>query len=330
MAALARAAPCPRLFLRSTTTSSSTSAASPQPTPSPPRPSRRIVRCSSAASYYSSSLWLAPPSCQQQQQRRSFGCTRSVRRDLTKKNHYERLQVPQSATRSDIKKSFYKLSKTHHPDANRNDPNAAHTFSLLSESYTLLSDPSRRSLYDRDVMARLQTPSSTHSPHHGSYHSAAHHSAGGRPASGLSKRRGSFRGPPPSFYRNGGWGAHADRRRRAHDDTAGSASNSSASSSSSSSHYTHYTNYESPGPGRLDEEGVPLHFDKEAHRRTHEKEDRRRWARRRRALDEEGVEFEPQTSLGAHFAIVLGILGATVLVPVWYWNTMSGKRRKEF
>ncbi|KAM3507463.1 hypothetical protein MY11210_007130 [Beauveria gryllotalpidicola] len=325
MAALARAAPCPRLFLRSTTTSSSKSA-SPQAASSPLHPSRRIVRCSAAA-YYSTCLWLTPPSCQQQQQqqqRRSFGCTRSMRRDLAKRNHYERLQVPQSATPSDIKKSFYKLSKTHHPDANRNDPNAAHTFSLLSESYTLLSDPSRRSLYDRDVMARLHPPSSTHSPPHGSYHSAAHHShhhpAGGRPASGLSKRRGSFRGPPPSFYRNGGWGAHADNQRRAHDDTAASASTSSSS---------HYTNYESPGPGHFDE-GVPLHFDKEAHRRTHEKEDRRRRARRRRALDEEGVEFEPQTSLGAHFAIVLGILGATVLVPVWYWNTVSGKRRKGF
>ncbi|OAA37934.1 DnaJ domain protein [Beauveria brongniartii RCEF 3172] len=321
MAALARAAPCPRLFLRSTTT---TSSSSPQPAPSPPRLSRRIVRCSAAAYYSTTSLWLAPPSScqQQQQQRRSFCCTRSVRRDLAKRNHYERLQVPQSATPGDIKKSFYKLSKTHHPDANRKDPNAAHTFSLLSESYTLLSDPSRRSLYDRDVMARLHPPSYAHSPPHGSYHSAAHHHhhpAGGRPASGLSKRRGSFRGPPPSFYRNGGWGAHADRRRRAHDETT-------ASSSSSS----HYTNYESPGHGRLDDEGVPLHFDKEAHRRTHEKEDRRRWARRRRALDEEGVEFEPQTSLGAHFAIVLGILGATVLVPVWYWNTVSGKRRKEF
>ncbi|KAM3441399.1 hypothetical protein MY4824_001523 [Beauveria thailandica] len=341
MAALARAAPCPRLFLRSTTTTttSSSMSASRQPTPpSPPRSSRRIVRCSAAAYYSPASLWLAPlSSCQQQQQqqRRSFGCTRSVRRDLAKRNHYERLQVPQSATPGDIKKSFYKLSKTHHPDANRKDPDAAHTFSLLSESYKLLSDPSRRSLYDRDVMARLHAPSYAHSPPHGSYHSAAaahnhhhhhhhHHPAGGRPASGLSKRRGSFRGPPPSFYRNGGWGAHADRRRRAHDETASSASASSSSSSS------HYTNYESPGHGRLDDEGVPLHFDKEAHRRTHEREDRRRWARRRRALDEEGIEFEPQTSLGAHFAIVLGILGATVLVPVWYWNTVSGKRRKEF
>lgn len=73
---------------------------------------------------------------------------------------------------------------------------------------------------------------------------------------------------------------------------------------------------------------MPLHFDREGHRRTHENEDKRRWARRRRALDDEDVEFEPQTSLGAHFAIVLGILGATVLVPVMYLNNLSGKKKK--
>ncbi|KAJ6783175.1 hypothetical protein PWT90_03746 [Aphanocladium album] len=237
-------------------------------------------------------------------------------------------------------RSFYRLSKAHHPDANRNDPNAAHTFSLLSESYTLLTDPSRRAVYDRDVMQRiLQTSGTTNgAPQHGSYHSSAY-SAGGRPASGLSKRRGTFRGPPPSFYRNGGWGAQSEKRRRAYEEAASSASSSSSSSS------THYTNYEGgaggdtfkaqqdPG-GRFTkaEEDVPPHFDKEAHRRTHEKEDQRRWARerRKRALDDDDVEFEPQASLGAHFAIVLGILGATVLVPVWYLNTMSGKKKKEY
>lgn len=48
-----------------------------------------------------------------------------------------------------------------------------------------------------------------------SSHSAHHHKggaggggsyAGSRPASGLSKRRGTFRGPPPSFYEQGGYG----------------------------------------------------------------------------------------------------------------------------
>ncbi|KAJ4155635.1 hypothetical protein LMH87_000871 [Akanthomyces muscarius] len=335
MAALARAAPCPRLFLRSTASSSSPKA--PQSASPPPRHARavgvRTMRCHAASA---TGLRINPASPSpvpqhQHQQRRSFRCTAGMRQDLAKRNHYERLQVSPAATPGDIKKSFYKLSKAHHPDANRNDPNAAHTFSLLSESYTLLSDPSRRATYDRDVIARLQ-PSSSATPSHGSYHSAAYPSAGGRPASGLSKRRGTFRGPPPSFYRNGGWGAQTDRRRRAEDQAS--------ASSSSSAHYTNYegsssggdafTAQQAPG-GRFHraEDDVPPHFDKEAHRRTHEKEDERRWARRRRALDEEDVEFEPQASLGAHFAIVLGILGATVLVPVWYLNTVSGKKKSK-
>ena len=74
-------------------------------------------------------------------------------------------------------------------------------------------------------------------------------------------------------------------------------------------------------------EEVP-HFDKQGHKKTHETEDQRRWQRQKRAVDEDGVEFEPQTSLGAHFAIVLGILGATVLVPVMYLNNLSGKKKK--
>lgn len=337
MAALARAAaPCPRLFLRSTTTSSSKTASS--TTTPPPRRSRLgpvdVRRCHhvSSTGCGQASTWPLPP---QQQQRRSFCCTLSTRHDLTKRNHYDRLQVSPAATPNDIKKSFYRLSKAHHPDANRHDPSAAHTFSLLSESYTLLSDPARRALYDRDVMARRLPAASA--PPHGSYHSATyHHHAGGRPASGLSRRRGTFRGPPPSFYRNGGWGAHADKRRQAAD----------AASSASAPHYTNYeggggttaagghdpfTAQQAPGGHfHRDADDVPPHFDKDAHRRTHEKEDRRRWARRRRALDEEGVEFEPQASLGAHFAIVLGILGATVMVPVWYWNTVSGRKKKDY
>ncbi|XWW95890.1 hypothetical protein V2A60_003858 [Cordyceps javanica] len=363
MAALARAAPCPRLFLRSTTSSPKT--ASPQPTTasSPQRRRSRAVdgtqtmRCYLSCYAVSANCLRAVTSPashqQQQQQRRSFRCTASTRHDLARRNHYERLQVSPSATPGEIKK----LSKAHHPDANRDDPNAAQTFSLLSESYTLLSDPSRRAVYDRDVMARLRPPSSSGAPQHGSYHSASYHSAGGRPASGLSKRRGTFRGPPPSFYRNGAWGGgeHAEKRRRAYEHAAAS------SSSSSSAHYTSsegrgrgsndygdnyryddaaaaaaaaadaFTAQQAPG-GRFHrhEDDVPPHFDKESHRRTHEKEDQRRWARRRRALDEEGVEFEPQASLGAHFAIMLGILGATVLVPVWYWNTMRGKKKREY
>lgn len=73
---------------------------------------------------------------------------------------------------------------------------------------------------------------------------------------------------------------------------------------------------------------VPPHFDRGAHTRTHETEDRRRWQRSRRAVGDDDVEFEPQISLAGHFLIVAGILGATFLAPVVYLQFMRLGRRK--
>jgi curved DNA-binding protein CbpA len=120
--------------------------------------------------------------------------------------HYEILKVPQSATPSQLKKQFYILSKETHPDMNRSDPNAATRFAQISESYAVLGNPEKRKRYDRDVM-RARAIEQQHS---GRQRSSAGGAAGGtvgsRPASGLSRRRSVFKGPPPSFYANGGMG----------------------------------------------------------------------------------------------------------------------------
>ncbi|KOS20171.1 Chaperone protein DnaJ [Escovopsis weberi] len=278
---------------------------------------------------------------------------------LESKDHYQRLNLEPSATPGDIKKSFYSLSKVHHPDANPSDPDAASTFSLLSESYTVLSDPARRAAYDRDVL-RLQHHPHPHGPHHhGSYHStsaAGANPAGGRAPSGLSRRRGTFRGPPPSFFRSGGYGAHAERRRKAHEETAGTqtsgdttsgagadfSSNSNPNSNSDPSSNSDFSSRSGMGPGadpfhyhyhfHFHRQGadVPPYFDKEGHTRTHQREDARRWRRARTALGDDGLEFEPQTSLVGHFFIVAGILAATFLAPVVYLQFMRlGTRKRE-
>lgn len=251
--------------------------------------------------------------------------------DLTRKTHYQRLNVPTDASPATIKKyipllllhlpstvltktprSFYALSKAHHPDTNPS-PSAASLFALFSESYTVLSNATRRASYDRDTLhlqpARSGSYASTQSP------------AGGRPASGLSKRRGSFRGPPPSFYRSGGWGEHTEKRRAAHETSTGNAEQRADSGLGGM------------GPGSnpfKDAEYVRStpHFDKESHTKTHKAEDQRRWERRRRAVDEDGVEFEPQASLGAHFLIVAGILGATIVAPMVYLQFLRLERHK--
>lgn len=123
-------------------------------------------------------------------------------------DHYATLALPPTATPADIKKSFYALSKRHHPDRNPSDPDAANAkFIAVSTAYAVLSDPAQRAAYDREHAPAAPRPT-------GSYSSA---SPGGRPASGLSRRRGSFRGPPPSFYRAGGWGGAQTKRQRAAD-----------------------------------------------------------------------------------------------------------------
>ncbi|RFU74053.1 endoplasmic reticulum mannosyl-oligosaccharide 1,2-alpha-mannosidase [Trichoderma arundinaceum] len=297
--------------------------------------------------------------------RRAFHASRELARgSFEGKNHYERLKVPLDASPGEIKKyslvflpytilynswanmiprrSFYALSKAHHPDANRSDPDASHNFSLISESYTILSDPSRRATYDRDVLRLHEHHHHHHHPHHhGSYHST--NPAGGRPPSGLSRRRGTFRGPPPSFYRSGGWGAHADKRRQAHEESTGGAGSGSAASSSAgegtdranpwNTSAFHHADYGGMGPGsdpfKHRDEHVP-HFDKAGHTRTHERQDHRRWQRQKRAVGDDDIEFEPQTSLAGHFLIVAGILAATFLAPAVYLQVMRlGRQKKE-
>ena len=237
-----------------------------------------------------------------------------------------------------IPRSFYSLSKTHHPDANRSDPNASSTFSLISESYTVLSDKSRRAAYDRDVLRLHHHPPQT-TAQRGSYHS---HQAGGRAPSGLSRRRGTFRGPPPSFYRSGGWGEQADKRRKAHEEsTGGGGASSHDQGASQNRHQNPWGDpfkHESSAHGGMGPGDDPFghqndvpHFDREGHTRTHRREDERRKDRRhKRAMGDDDIEFEPQTSITGHFIIISGILATTILAPLIYIQFMSiGRQKKE-
>lgn len=51
--------------------------------------------------------------------------------------------------------------------------------------------------------------------------------------------------------------------------------------------------------------------------------------KRRRAVGDDDVEFEPQTSLAGHFLIVSGILAVTFLAPFLYLQTVGKKKRKK-
>ena len=64
-------------------------------------------------------------------------------------DHYETLGVSRDATHDDLKRAYRKLARRHHPDANPGDRGAESRFKEINAAYEVLSDPERRSLYDR-------------------------------------------------------------------------------------------------------------------------------------------------------------------------------------
>ena len=68
----------------------------------------------------------------------------AVKRDL-----YEVLGVSRDAGADDIRKAYRRLARQHHPDANGGDTEAGERFKEISQAYEVLSNPDKRSRYDR-------------------------------------------------------------------------------------------------------------------------------------------------------------------------------------
>ncbi|MBN1959834.1 MAG: molecular chaperone DnaJ [Deltaproteobacteria bacterium] len=62
---------------------------------------------------------------------------------------YEILGVNKSANQSDIKRAYRRLAHKYHPDKNPDNPTAEERFKEASMAYEILSDPEKRSQYDR-------------------------------------------------------------------------------------------------------------------------------------------------------------------------------------
>ena len=65
------------------------------------------------------------------------------------KDYYKILEVERNANIDDIKKSYRKLAMQYHPDKNPGDKESEERFKELSEAYSVLSDDTKRSNYDR-------------------------------------------------------------------------------------------------------------------------------------------------------------------------------------
>jgi len=63
-------------------------------------------------------------------------------------NLYEILEVSETASIDEIKKSYRRLSMMYHPDKNKNNPDATAKFQKISEAYETLGDIEKKKEYD--------------------------------------------------------------------------------------------------------------------------------------------------------------------------------------
>jgi molecular chaperone DnaJ len=66
-----------------------------------------------------------------------------------KRDYYEVLGLKKGASEDEIKKAFRKLAMKYHPDKNPGDKEAEEKFKEINEAYSVLSDPDKKSKYDR-------------------------------------------------------------------------------------------------------------------------------------------------------------------------------------
>jgi len=76
--------------------------------------------------------------------------------------YYEILEITKNADSGAIKKAYRKQALKYHPDRNEGDKEAENQFKLVNEAYQVLSDPQKKSTYDRYGKAGLDSQGFSH------------------------------------------------------------------------------------------------------------------------------------------------------------------------
>ncbi len=74
---------------------------------------------------------------------------RSHVRLMAKRDYYDILGIPRTASADEIKKAHRKLVRKYHPDVNRDNPKSSDQFKEVQEAYDVLSDTTKRQNYDQ-------------------------------------------------------------------------------------------------------------------------------------------------------------------------------------
>ena len=72
----------------------------------------------------------------------------TAQREWFEKDYYAVLGVAKTATDKEITKTYRKLARKYHPDANPNNAGAENKFKEISAAYDVLGDEKRRKEYD--------------------------------------------------------------------------------------------------------------------------------------------------------------------------------------
>ena len=75
---------------------------------------------------------------------------------MAKRDYYTVLDVAKGSSEADIKQAYRRLAMKHHPDRNPDDKGAEDKFKEIKEAYEVLSDASKRAIYDQQGHAGLE------------------------------------------------------------------------------------------------------------------------------------------------------------------------------